>query len=87
MRNNDRIMIDRRNFLLTSLSAASAAWAARAPIKIAHREGNMLKQSSAGVYELAASIGGISGVEVQTVRSKLWDRETALNYKRESRRA
>ena len=44
----------------------------------------MLKQSTPGVYELAASIGGVSGVEVQTVRSKLWDRETALNYKRES---
>jgi hypothetical protein len=76
-------MTDRRQFLLASLSAA-AAWAARAPIKIAHREGNMLKQSTPGVYELAASIGGISGVEVQTVRSKLWDRETALTYKRES---
>ena len=76
-------MTDRRQFLLASLSAA-AAWAARAPIKIAHREGNMLKQSTPGVYELAASIGGVSGVEVQTVRSKLWGRETALTYKRES---
>ena len=42
------------------------------------------KESSPGVYELAASIGGISGVEVQTVRSKLWDREVALTYKSES---
>ena len=37
------------------------------------------------MYELA-SISGISGVEVQTVRSRLWDRETALIYKRESMR-
>ncbi len=81
-------MIDRRQFLLASLSASAAsslaAWAERAPIKIAHREGNMLKESSPGVYGLAASIGGVSGIEVQTVRSKLWEREVALAYKRES---
>jgi len=79
----------RRQFLFASVSAgatALAAWAARAPIKIAHREGNILRQSSPGVYELAASIGGISGIEVQTVCSNLWDRETALPYKRESMR-
>ncbi|HXS99026.1 MAG TPA: TIM barrel protein [Candidatus Limnocylindrales bacterium] len=79
-------MESRREFLFSSLSAvaAAAAWAERAPIKIAHREGNMLHVSSPGVYELAASIGGISGLEVQTVRSNLWDRRTALSYKRES---
>jgi hypothetical protein len=46
----------------------------------------MLRESSPAVYELAASIGGISGIEVQTVRSKLWEKETALAYKRESNR-
>src|SRR5579872_5214554 len=80
-----QIMTTRRQFLFASVSTA-AAWAARAPIKIAHREGNMLRQSSPGVYELAASIGGVSGIEVQTVRSNLWTRDTALAYKRESRR-
>jgi sugar phosphate isomerase/epimerase len=81
-------MTSRRDFLLGSLAVAGCAksWAARAPIKIAHREGNMLRESSPGVYELAASIGGISGIEVQTVRSKLWEKETALAYKRESNR-
>jgi sugar phosphate isomerase/epimerase len=80
-------MNTRRQFLFAAAGAsAAAAWAARAPIKIAHREGNMLRESSPGVYELAASIGGISGIEVQTVRSKLWDREVALSYKRESSR-
>ena len=82
-------MAGRREFLLASISAAASrtiSWAARAPIKIAHREGNMLKQSSPGVYELAASIGGISGIEVQTVRSNLWSRDVALAYKRESGR-
>jgi sugar phosphate isomerase/epimerase len=78
-------MTGRREFLLGSVSAA-ASWAARAAIKIAHREGNMLRQSSPGVYELAANIGGISGIEVQTVRSNLWSRDVALTYKRESRR-
>jgi L-ribulose-5-phosphate 3-epimerase len=82
--------MNRRQFLRTSLSAAAIAsiqaWAARAPIKLAHREGNMLRQSSPSVYELAASIPGLSGIEVQTVRSKLWDRATALTYKKESSR-
>src|SRR5215471_2363956 len=80
-----RTAANRREFLLGSLAAA-AAMAARAPIKIAHREGNMLRQSSPGVYELAAKIGGISGIEVQTVRSNLWSRDVALTYKHESRR-
>src|SRR5207237_4522322 len=83
-------MFGRRQFLRTSLSAAAAssiaAWAARSPVKIAHREGNMLRQSSPSVYELAASIPGLSGVEVQTTRSNLWDRETVLTYKKEANR-
>jgi sugar phosphate isomerase/epimerase len=83
-------MLARRQFLRTSLSAAAAssiaAWAARSPVKIAHREGNMLRQSSPSVYELAASIPGLSGVEVQTTRSNLWDRATVLMYKKEANR-
>src|SRR5437016_8130135 len=83
-------MLDRRSFLRASLSAAAAcrirAWAARAPIKLAHREGNMLRQSSPAVYELAASIPGLSGVEVQTARCNLWERETVLAYKKEANR-
>src|SRR5436309_3078494 len=83
-------MHGRRQFLRTSLSAAAAssiaAWAARSPIKLAHREGNMLRQSSPSVYELAASIPGLSGVEVQTTRSNLWDRDTVLAYKKEANR-
>jgi sugar phosphate isomerase/epimerase len=83
-------MFDRRQFLRTSLSAAAAAsieaWAARSPIKLAHREGNMLRQSSPSVYELAASIPGLSGIEVQTTRSNLWDRATVLAYKKEAHR-
>src|SRR5882724_10095505 len=83
-------MLDRRQFLHTYLSAAAAsataAWAARSPIKLAHREGNMLRKSSPFVYELAASIPGLSGVEVQTTRSNLWDRETVLTYKKEANR-
>src|SRR5262245_64939031 len=83
-------MLNRRQFLTSSLSAAAAssiaAWAARSPIKLAHREGNMLRQSSPSVYELAASIPGLSGVEVQTTRSNLWDRDTVLAYKKEANR-
>ncbi|MBI4473796.1 MAG: sugar phosphate isomerase/epimerase [Acidobacteria bacterium] len=83
-------MFNRRQFLSTSLSAAAAVsisgWAERAPIKLAHREGNMLRQSSPYVYELAASIPGLSGVEVQTNRSNLWDRDTVLAYKKAANR-
>ena len=46
----------------------------------------MLRQSSPAVYELAASIPGLSGVEVQTNRSNLWDRATVLAYKKEANR-
>ena len=46
----------------------------------------MLRQSSPSVYELAASIPGLSGVEVQTTRSNLWDRATVLAYKKEANR-
>ncbi len=87
---------DRRRFLFSAFSAAAAAvtvstseieaWAAASPIKIAHREGNMLRVSSPGVYEMASKIPGISGIEVQTTRSNLWDRDTVMTYKRESLR-
>jgi len=79
-------MLDRRQFLGAAAASSIAAWAARSPIKLAHREGNMLRQSSPSVYELAASIPGLSGVEVQTTRSNLWDRATALAYKKEANR-
>ena len=70
----------------TSVLANAREWASSSPLKIAHREGNMLRTSSPGVYELASKIAGISGIEVQTTRSNLWDRDTALAYKRESLR-
>lgn len=46
----------------------------------------MLRQSSPSVYELGASIPGLSGIEVQTNRSNLWDRQTVLAYKKEANR-
>ena len=93
-----RSPIDRRAFLRAGVTIgagaaaisltpdAIAAFAAQSPLKLAHREGNMLRMSSPGVYELAAKIPGISGIEVQTTRSNLWDRDTVLAYKRESLR-
>jgi hypothetical protein len=81
-------MFDRRQFLRTSSTAAVAswisAWAARSPVKIAHREGNMPKKLGASVYELAASVPGLYGLEVGSVR--LWDHANALAYKKESDR-
>lgn len=89
--------MNRREFLCATVSAgavvsvgvsarAIAVWAAASPIKIGHREGNMLRTSSPGVYELASKIPGLSGIEVQTTRSNLWDRDTVLAHKRESHR-
>src|SRR5215470_1948325 len=81
-------MLDRRQFLRTSVSAAAgssiAAWAANTPVKIAHREGNMPKKPGTSAYELASTIPGLSGLEVGGTR--LFDRATALDYKRESNR-
>ena len=81
-------MLNRRQFLNTSLSVAAAssfaAWAERPPIKIAHREGNMPKKPGTSCYELASSVPGISGLEVAGV--PLWDHAKALDYKRESDR-
>src|SRR6185312_970868 len=81
-------MLDRRQFLRTFVSAAAAssmaAWAANTPVKIAHREGNMPKKPGTSAYELAATIPGLSGLEVGGAR--LYDRATALEYKKESNR-
>ena len=81
-------MLDRRQFLRTSVSAAAAssiaAWAANTPIKIAHREGNMPKKPGASAYELASSIPGLSGLEIGSARVS--DHADALAYKKESDR-
>ena len=75
-------MLDRRQFL-TSVSAAAAssiaAWAAKTPVKIAHREGNMPKKDGVSAYELASSIPGLSGLEVGGAR--VLDRANALAYR------
>ena len=81
-------MLNRRQFLNTSISAAAAsslaAWAERTPTKVAHREGNMPKKPGVSCYELAASVPGLGGLEVGGMQ--LWDRAKALDYKRESDR-
>ena len=70
----------------TPTAAEIAAWAETSPVKIAHRQGNMTRTSSPAVYEMAAKMLGISGVEVTTTRGNLWERENTLAYKRESYR-
>src|SRR6185503_9476623 len=82
-------MLDRRQFLSRSISAAAAssiaAWAARTPVKIAHREGSMPKKPGVSPYELAASVPGLSGLEI-VGGARLWERANALEYKKESDR-
>src|SRR6185312_42286 len=83
-------MPTRRDFLYSAGAAATLtamrAWADNSPWKFAGRQGEMQKVSTPGVYELAASIPGIRGVEVTTTRGNLWDRENVLAYKKESDR-
>ncbi|HTM51113.1 MAG TPA: sugar phosphate isomerase/epimerase family protein [Bryobacteraceae bacterium] len=76
-------MLDRRALLLSSLSAALGG-AAAPPIKIGHRQASMVGKPTLDVFELAARIPGLAGVELQVVMKgySLWDRETALSYKR-----
>ena len=84
-------MLNRRRFIQTSLTAAASvaaasqlAWAEQTPTKIAHREGNMPKKPGTSCYELASQVPGLEGLEVGGTH--LWDRETALSYKKESDR-
>src|SRR6516225_6181960 len=81
-------MLNRRQFLNASISAAAAssiaAWAERTPTKIAHREGNMPKKPGASAYELASGIPGLSGLEIGGGR--VLDHANALAYKKESDR-
>ncbi len=46
----------------------------------------MPKKPGVSCYEMGASIPGLSGIEVQTMGSKLWDRQNALAYKKEADR-
>ena len=75
-------MLGRRQFLSTSLSAAAAssiaAWRLARPSSSPTGKGTCCASLRPPVYELAASIPGLSGVEVQTTRSNLWDHETVM---------
>jgi sugar phosphate isomerase/epimerase len=80
-------MIHRRRFLASALAAAANLPGATT-LKIGHRQANMTKQPTAGVFDLARSIPGLSGVELQVFMKgyNLWDRETAAAYLREAKR-
>ena len=80
-------MIGRRNLLLSSLSAALGS-PANPPLKIGHRQASMIGRPTLDVFELAGRIPGLSGVELQVIMKgySLWDRDTALSYKREANR-
>jgi sugar phosphate isomerase/epimerase len=79
-------MLTRRQFGITSVSAALAAVlkAEAAPLKLGHRQANMTTQPGPGVFDIARQIPGITGVElqVQFQKTTLWDRDTLLTYKR-----
>jgi sugar phosphate isomerase/epimerase len=64
------------------------ASAAVPPLKIAHRQANMIRTPTLEVFELASRIPGLMGVELQVIMQaySLWARETLLSYKREANR-
>jgi len=74
-------MIDRRQFLLSSLAASLAAKPA-APPPFGHRQANMSVPAGPIVFDVARQIP-LMGVELQVhfKGTTLWDRETALSYK------
>jgi sugar phosphate isomerase/epimerase len=82
--------MNRRRFLLSSVSAAAVAAAGRANAaapampQFGHRQANMVTEPGPAVFELARQISGLSGVELQVVfkGTSLWDKETLLGYKR-----
>jgi sugar phosphate isomerase/epimerase len=87
--------MDRRQFLVSSFSAAAVAAAGRADaaapaaLQFGHRQANMVTEPGPGVFDLARQIPGLSGVELQVVfkGTSLWDKETRLGYKRGAEKA
>ena len=81
----------RREFLLTS-SAASLAYLTpeldAPPLKVGHRQTQLVKAPGPEVFQVAKSIPGISGVELQVIWKghDLTDHAIALEYKREAYR-
>lgn len=84
-------MMHRRGFFLSSLSAALAC-SVQADVefpRFGHRQANMTNKAGPEVFDLARSIPGLSGVElqVQFQKTTLWDRETLQMYKRAAQNA
>jgi sugar phosphate isomerase/epimerase len=84
-------MIDRRRFFSSAFSAAFAGLSAKAeaaPLKIAHRQANMVQPPGPQIFDFARRIPGLSGVELQVFfkEQTLWDPENMSAYKREARR-
>jgi len=79
--------MNRRQFLASSIASVTAL-GAPLPLKIGHRQVNMMAEPSLAVFELAHRISGLSGVELHIILKdrSLWDRQTALSYKREANR-
>ena len=78
--------IGRREFIVSLAAAMNAAGAPA--LKIGHRQASMTPQPTPAIFEMAQKIGGLSGVELQVFMKgySLWDRDTAVTYKKESER-
>jgi L-ribulose-5-phosphate 3-epimerase len=83
--------MQRRQLIFSSLAAAlsgASGKAAAQPLKIGHRQANMVDKPGPAVFDLARKIPGLSGVELQVYfkGSTLCDHETLLGYKRAAER-
>src|ERR1039458_8896721 len=84
--------MQRRQFLLFSLTAAAGAAAQRgdaaAALKFGHRQANMVNDPGPAVFDLAKQIHGLSGVELQVYfkGTTLCDQATLAAYQRAAER-
>jgi sugar phosphate isomerase/epimerase len=85
--------MNRRQFVFSSLAAASVAAASRGDanspaMKFGHRQANMVTEAGPAVFDLAKQIHGLSGVELQVFfkGTTLWDKDTLLGYTRAAER-
>src|ERR1039458_5187540 len=84
--------MQRRQFLLFSLTAAAGAAAQRgdaaATLKFGHRQANMVNDPGPAVFDLAKQIKGLSGVELQVYfkGTTLCDRATLEAYQSAAKR-
>jgi len=85
-------MLNRRDFLYTSLAFTTTAFAATpiSPLHFAHRQANIVVPPNMSVFEFATHIPGLNGIELQVIWKDQdlgdFSNSLATGYKSESKR-